>query len=103
MSTDADIGVEFEQIQENWTADDAPRPKSPGRPLGRQPRDSAPTGMTFTEFEADQLADELEDRADDVVAPNPEDKYLKKRAKFLRDTAEAVRAQHPGLVKKHKN
>ena len=106
MSTDADIVVEFEHLVNG--ADPAPEAPKRGRPRGRQSREAyvaqdAPVGLTFTEFEADQLADELDDRADDVEAPNPGDKYLKKRAKFLRDTAKAVRAQHPALVKKYKD
>ena len=92
MSTDFDTGVEFDQIVNGEQPEPARRGR--GRPRSSAPTAPTPTGLTFTEFEADMLADELEDRAADIVRDNAEDKYLQRRAKFLRDTARAVRDQH---------
>jgi len=91
VSTDFDTGVEFDQIVTG--AQPEPARRGRGRPRNSTPVAPAPAGLTFTEFEADMLADELEDRAADILRDNAEDKYLKRRAQFLKDTAKAVRDQ----------
>ena len=86
-----DEGVDLERLVNGEHA------TAPRRGRGRPRKDSVvpeSQGLTFSAFEADMLADELEDRAADIVRDNADDKYLQRRAKFLKDTAKLVRDQH---------
>jgi hypothetical protein len=90
MSTDADIGAEFEQIQENWTADEAPKRRGRGRP----PRDAtsvAPLGRTFTRFEAKNIIKEITTRISDIRAHGSDDEYAGYRADLLQEIVDHLK------------
>lgn len=94
MSTDFGTGVvEFDQIVNGEQPEPARRGR--GRPRNTPVTAPTPVGLTFTEFEGAVFAGQVEARADDIEQANPDDGPTTQIAKFLRDTAQAVRGQHP--------
>ena len=92
MSLDSDTSTEFDQIVHGEHDLRPDRPKR-GRPRNTTPTE--PRGLTFSAFEADMLAADLNGRAADILRDNPEDEFTQRRAKFLQDTANEIK-RHVG-------